>query len=57
MMRRTQPTLTGTVVINIVALSGGVLKEDDFNSSVVSDWANNEKKVTSLKEAKLTSLV
>ena len=49
----TQATLTGTVVHNIVALSGGVLHEDDFKSSVVTDSANNEKKTNRLEGNKV----
>ena len=49
----TQATLTGTVVRNIVALSGGVLHEDDFKSSVVTDSANNEKKTNRLEGNKV----
>ena len=48
-----QATLTGTVVRSIVALSSGVLQEDDFKSSVVSDSANNEKKTNRFEGKKI----
>ena len=49
----TQASLTGTVVRNIVALSGGVLQEDDFKSSVVTDSVNNKKKTKRLEGNKV----
>ena len=39
-----QATVTRTIVCNIVAVSTGMLQEDDRESSVLSDSANNEKK-------------